>query len=430
VRREWLGSRRRHLDSETAFAAEPAAALPLDALKVADLSWVVAGPVIGRTLADFGATVVRVESASKIETARHMAPFYGGEAGIENSALYMNCNAGKLGLALDLSKDESREVVRDLARWADVLVESYTPGLMERWGLGYEQLSTLNPKLIMLSSSLMGNTGRYSRLAGYGNIGAAMSGFQYIVGWPDRDPIGPFGPYTDFVAPRFSLAALLAALEDRRSSGRGCYIDVSQVECGTWFLSPEIAAFGLAGTVQERRGNRDSFAVPHGVFPCRAVDGGAEYVAIVIRNDEEFRGLTRLMGAPDLCLDPRFESVEDRRRNQDELEEMVATWTAALTASQIESLCVAERVPAHRASRSPDFVDDEQLAFRGHLVRVPHSLHGEVTVEGPRYLLSETPGVISRGSPMIGENSDFVLSELLEYSPKKIEELKRNGAIT
>src|SRR5579864_6046607 len=172
-------------------------------------------------------------------------------------------------MALDLATEDGREVVRDLARWADVLIESYTPGLMARWNLSYEQLAADNPRLIMVSSSLMGNAGRYSRLAGYGNIGAAMSGYQYIVGWPGRPPIGPFGPYTDYVAPRLALVALLGALEKRERTGRGCYLDVSQVECGVWFLAPEVAAFVADGVIQEACGNRGRRYVPHGVFTCR-----------------------------------------------------------------------------------------------------------------------------------------------------------------
>ena len=328
VHREWLA-----LPPQQERAGDPTAAsdtgAALASLKVADLSWVVAGPVVGRTLADFGATVVRVESSAKVETARHMAPFYGGHGGVENSALYINCNAGKLGLALDLSTDEGRETIRDLARWADVLIESYTPGLMQRWGIGYEQLAAENPRLIMLSSSLMGNRGPYSRLAGFGNIGAAMSGFQYIVGWPDRPPIGPFGPYTDYVAPRLALVALLAALDDRERTGQGCYLDLSQVESGVWFLAPEIAAYVADGVVQNRCGNRDAVFVPHGVFPCqRDGPGRADHVAIVARDDDDFASLARVIDRPELAFDPRYATADARRAHESELETIIAGWSA------------------------------------------------------------------------------------------------------
>jgi benzylsuccinate CoA-transferase BbsF subunit len=391
---------------------------------------VVAGPVVGRALADFGATVVRVESSAKIETARHMAPFYGGRHGVENSALYINCNAGKLGLALDLSTGEGRETIRDLARWADVLIESYTPGLMERWGLGYEQLAAENPGLIMVSSSLMGNSGRYSRLAGFGNIGAAMSGFQYIVGWPDRPPIGPFGPYTDYVAPRLALVALLAALDERERTGQGCYLDVSQVESGAWFLAPEIAAYAADGVVQNRRGNRDSVFVPHGVFPCQTDGPGqADHVAIVARDNADFAALVRLMGQPELAVDPRYATADARRSHESELEVLIAGWSSERRASEIEEACQAAGVPAHRASMSADFVTDPQLAHQGHLLRLAHSLHGEVVVEGPRYALSATPGVVTKPAPTIGQDTEFVLTQILGYPPDKVADLEGTGVL-
>ena len=194
---------------------------PLEGLKVLDLAWVVAGPVIGRTLADYGATVVRVETRKRVDTSRVMGPFPDGRMDVQQSALFENCNAGKLGLTLDLASPGGQQVARDLARWADVVVESFSPGQMRRWGLDYEALSADHPDLIMLSTSLMGQTGPYAQFAGYGNIGAAMAGFQQLVGWPGELPVGPFGPYTDYVGPRFSIVALLAALDHRRRTGEG-----------------------------------------------------------------------------------------------------------------------------------------------------------------------------------------------------------------
>lgn len=404
--------------------------LPLSGLKVADLSWVVAGPVIGRALADFGATVVRVESSKRVETARHMPPYYGGRPGPENSALYINCNAGKLGLALDLSSDGGRDVVLEMARWADVLVESFTPGQMARWGLGYETLSEANPALVMLSSSLMGNSGPYARLAGFGNIGAAMGGFQHLVGWPDRDPIGPFGPYTDFVGPRLSLVGLLAALEERERTGRGCYLDVSQVECGTWFLGPQIADYLASGTVAGRVGNRDAVCVPHGVFPCTGEGSGrADHVAVAVRDDRDFAALVSLMGRPDLARDPRYATAASRREHEDELEEIVAAWTSERNASEVEAVCQQAGIPAHRASKSADVVSDPQLAHRGHLITLPHPIHGNVVVEGPRALLSASPGAVTRAAPTMGQDRDEILSSILRMDPERIRALHESGVL-
>lgn len=423
VRRAWAEPRRRE-------TTPVGGKLPLEGLKVADLSWVVAGPVIGRALADFGATVVRVESASKVETARHMAPFYGGRPSIEGSALYINCNAGKLGLALDASTPEGQDVIRDLAGWADVLIESFSPGLMDKWGVGYEALAAVNPGLVMLSSSLMGHSGRYSKMAGYGNIGAALSGFQHIVGWPGRPPIGPFGPYTDYLAPRLALVALLAALDERHRTGRGCYLDVSQVECGVWFLSPQIAAYHAGRVIQGAMGNRDLELVPHGVFPCRPGEGGSsDHVAIAVRHDSDFAALCQLLGCPSLAKDSRYAGREGRRAHEQELETLISEWTAVRLAGEVEEACQRAGVPAHRAVTSFDFARDPQLAHLHHLIRLPHPLLGEVVVEAPRYRLSSTPGSVTRAAPTIGQDTRRVLAELLGYPAEKIAALESKGVL-
>ncbi|HEU5265099.1 MAG TPA: CoA transferase, partial [Jatrophihabitans sp.] len=366
--------------------------LPLAGLKIADFSWVVAGPVVGRALADFGATVVRVESSRRVETARMMQPFYGGVAGAENSALYGTCNAGKLGVSLDLATADGRAVARDIARWADVVVESFSPGQVRKWGLDYETLRAENPSLIMLSTSLMGQTGPAAKLAGYGNIGASMSGYQALVGWPDRPPIGPFGPYTDYVGPRFSLVALLAALDRRRRTGEGCYLDVAQSEIGVFFLSPQLADYFDRGTIAVRRGNADERFAPHGVYPCRSEDGSDRFVAVAVCDDEQWHALTGLLGRSELAADPRYATAAARLERAAELDGLVAAWTAGYDADKAEALLQEAGVPGHVCASSADWTRDPQLSHRGHLVSLPHPRFGTVTVEGPRYLLSETPG--------------------------------------
>ena len=373
--------------------------VPVSALKVLDLSWVVAGPLIGRALADFGATVVRVESSTRIETARLMQPFYGGVPDPEGSALYGNCNAGKLGMTVDLKATRGRELVRELARWADVVIESFSPGQMAKWGLDYATLSADNPALVMVSTSIAGQTGPWAGLAGFGNVGSSLSGFQHLVGWPDRVPIGPFGPYTDYVGPRLALTTLLAALEHRGRTGRGSHIDVAQVEAGVFFLSPQVAHHGLDGTIAQRRGNDDEVYFPHGVYPCR--DG---FVAIAARTDEERA---------------RLASVADD----------LAVWVAARDASYVERQLQALGVPAHVSASSADVTADPQLAHRGHLVALPHPLHGTAYVEGPRFLLSDTPGAVRRPAPTLGQDNDTVLADILGYSAPAIRELHERGAL-
>jgi len=419
-------------DSAEFSAKEPTGEpdAPLAGLKVLDLAWVVAGPVIGRALADFGATVIRVESSVRIETARMMGPFPDGVLDPQKSGLFENCNAGKLGMTLNLGSAEGREVVRDLVRWADVVVESFSPGQMARWGLGYDELSKIKPGLIMLSTSLMGQTGPWASFAGFGNVGAAVSGYQAIVGWPDALPCGPFGPYTDFVGPRFSLAALLAALDHHRRSGQGCWLDVAQGEAGIQFLAPYIADCALSGRVLTPNGNRDPDMAPHGVFPCQALAPNPEgWVALAVRNDAEWVRLATLMGGPALAADPRFATLADRQRNEDALEALVADWTSRHTPLEVESLLQGAGIPAHNVASSADMVADPQLRLRQHYVKLPHELMAETTVENARYLLSATPARIQRPAPHFGRDNHKVLKEVLGYDDRRIAALTEQGIL-
>jgi crotonobetainyl-CoA:carnitine CoA-transferase CaiB-like acyl-CoA transferase len=399
---------------------------PLAGLKVMDLAWVVAGPLIGRALAEFGATVVRIESSRRVETARLMGPFPGGKTDVQQSVLFENCNANKYGLSLDLSTPQARAVALELACWADVVVESFMPGQMARFGLGYERLNALNPSLIMLSTSLMGQSGPYSQFSGYGNVGAALAGYQLLVGQPDELPIGPFGPYTDYVGPRFGIVTLLAALDHRRRTGEGCLVDISQAEAGISFLAPQIAQYRATGHNAAALGNRDPAYAPHGVF--RAA-GNDSWVAIVARNDAEWRRLATHIGGEPLAADLRFVTLEQRKLNEDALERAIGLWAATRQAAVVERELQAHDIPAHIVAGSEEFVADVQLRTRGHLVRMAHPLMGETVFENSRYLMSDTPASFERTAPTFGRDNDFVLGSLLGYDAARIDALRQSGAL-
>lgn len=399
----------------------------LSGLKVLDFCWVVAGPLIGRALADFGATVVRIESRTRLDAARVMGPFPGGKPDINASLLFENCNAGKLGLTLDLSKPQGIEVARDLVAWADVVLESFAPGQMARWGLDYDTLRRHRPDLIMVSTSLMGQTGPHSGIAGFGNIGAAFAGFQALVGQPGRTPIGPYGPYTDYVGPKFALIALLAAVDQRRRTGRGCWIDVSQVEAAIQLLAPQLAEYSATGRETGPIGNRDPQFAPHGVFRCAGDED--QWIAIVARNDAEWRALARLIGGPVLENDARFASLSARKRHEDELEQIVSTWTSKRSASEAEVDLQRIGVAAHVVASSASFCSDPQIAALDHLVRVPHPVLGKVTVEGPRYRLSATPGRVERCAPPYGRDNEHILTKLVGHDIARIRSLEEAGVL-
>jgi len=421
VERELATPRLPAVPRQTAGAApDPDPGLPLAGVKVLDFMWAMAGPATTRVMADYGATIVRVESEHKLEVARTLQPFVGGQSGAESSGLFMNMNAGKLGLALDMGNPAARDVILDLVRWADVLCESFSPRAMKAWGLDYETLREVNPRLIMLSSCLMGQTGPLANFAGFGNLAAAISGFHHITGWPDRDPSGPFSAYTDYVSPRFSLAVLLAALDERRRSGEGQYFDFSQAEGCLHLLAPALLDYTVNGRVAGRHGNRDRAMAPHGVY--RAAARGADedrWVAVAVLDDAMWRALCGVLGRGDLAgID-----TAARLARQDELEELVAAYVAGRDEDLAEAELQRAGVAAHSVVNSPESWVDPQLAHRGHFVQVDHDLHGPVTIEGTRFQFSRTPPTSYRAAPTLGQDGFTILSEFLGYDTDRIADL-------
>ncbi len=359
---------------------------PLAGVKVVDLTWVYAGPLATRVLADFGATVVKIEGPARPDAARGGGGALRGDLGHEGSVQYAHFNCGKLGMTLDLNVAGAREIFVDLARWADVIIESYTPGVMKAWSLDYESLQRVNPGLVMMSTSLMGQTGPLSTFAGFGNLAGAITGFYELTGWPDRSPAGPFLAYTDYVAPRFSVAALLAALDHRRRTGMGQYLDLSQAEAAIHFLAPAILDHSVNGTDPTRMGNRDRFLEPHGVYQCAGADC---WVAIACEDDEQRGALAAEVG-----------SLSDAG---------ISAWTATRSVALVEKTLQARGVPVHGVQNSGECWDDPQLLHRNHFLTVEHPVHDSCIVEAPRVVLSRTPGRVARAGPMLGEHNDVVL---------------------
>ncbi|MXX19434.1 MAG: CoA transferase, partial [Dehalococcoidia bacterium] len=402
----------------------PPTALPLEGLKILDFMWVMAGPAATRVLADYGATVIRVETPSRPGAGRSMAPFRGGQFAPQNSLFFDNMNAGKLGLALNLGCEEGRQIARDLVKWADVVAESFAPRAFRGWGLDYDSLRQIKPDLIMVSSCLFGQDGPLSDVSGFGTMGAAVSTFIDLTGYPDRSPAGPFSAYTDTIAPRFLLAGLLAALDHRRRTGEGQYIDHSQVESSVQFVSPYLLDYQLNGRALTRMGNRDPDMAPHGVYPARGDD---DWVAIAVRDDGDWQRLCAVIERPDLAGDGRLATLAGRLASQDELDAAISAWTAERLPAEAEATLQAGGVPAHAVIRASNAVDDPQLKHRGHIVHVPHSLHGESVVEGSRFRLSRTPARVGQ-PPAVGEHTEQILKEILGYDDEHIADLAAAGA--
>jgi crotonobetainyl-CoA:carnitine CoA-transferase CaiB-like acyl-CoA transferase len=429
-----LGEHTREIISERRFVPSPAQSVAwreeaslraLDGLKVLDFTWAYAGPAATRYLADYGATVIRVESAKKLDALRTVGPFKDGHAGIERSGGFSNANVGKYDLSLNLSVSEAQEIALRLVAWADVVIENFSPKAMRAWGMDYPSLCKIKPDLIMLSSCLSGQTGPSAMLAGYGTMGACMAGFGELTGWPDRAPAAPFAAYTDYVAPKFIIAALLAAVDHKRRTGQGQYIDLSQAECSIHMLSRAVLDYTVNGRIQTRVGNALADYAPSGVYPCVGTD---RWIALAAPTDEVWRALCKAAGQG-WSEDSRFATASARLRNREALDAAIGVWTAGFEPGALEELLQGVGMPIHRVSTSADIVADPQLKARTHIIYLNHPRLGTVPFETSRMRFSRTSATAAWPGPEIGEHNDHVLRELLGMSDEEITELVIDEAL-
>ena len=395
--------------------------LPLAGVKILDFMWALAGPGATRILADYGATVIRVESSSKLDVCRTIRPFIDGDELPEKSAIFHSTNAGKRMLTLDLTTEEGKSVVRDLVAWADVVTESFSPRAMKAFGLDYESLCEINPNLIMLSTCLMGQTGPLAMFAGYGNLAAAVTGFYAITGWADREPAGPFGAYTDYIAPRFNAAAVIAALDHRRRTGQGQHIDLAQAEAAMHFLTPALLDYAANGHVQSRIGNRDLNWAPHGAYPCEGED---QHVAIACETDEQWLALV-----DELALGLHHKTQEERISDQDAIDAAIETATTALDPYELEARLQARGIPASVVQNSPELVNDPQLNHLGHFITLPHHEGIQTVIESGRVHLSRSKARVDESAPTFSRDMMYVLNEVLNYDDERIGELLVAGVL-
>ena len=389
------------------------ASSPFEGLRVADFSWVGVGPMIGKALADQGATVVRIESSSRLDLLRTAAPFKDGKRHPDRAQFMANFNTSKRGITLDLKNPEGRGVARRMADWADVVLESFSPGTMARFGLDWDTLSSGRDDLIMLSTCMRGQTGRERTYSGFGGQGAAIAGLFGLVGWQDRPPSGPWGAYTDFITPRFAVATLGAALLHRQRTGEGQYIDVSQIECGIRFLEPLVLEHAVNGNVATRLGQGSPQLGPHGVFACR---GTHRYIAVGVETDAEREALARAIG---------FVGDGDA---DDDLDAALTAWCESRDAFAAAASLRGRGVPAHVVARPADLYQDEQLAHRHFFVTLNHPVMGPTPYDGPATIYSRTPPRLRAPAPCLGQHNREVMGGMLGIDAAEYERLRAAGA--
>ena len=399
---------------------------PFQDILVIDFSWAVAAPIVTKFLAEHGATVIKVESPQPeyMDIVRTVPPYVDDEPDIEGSSLFLRVSPNKIGITLDMSYPEGRELVRRLIGKADILVENFRTRVLEKWGLSYSEIIKIKPDIIVLSSTNLGQTGCYSWMGGFGILLTGYAGFHSLTGWKDKGPTPVLGAYTDYVSPLLAAAALIAALDYQRKTGIGQHIDVSQLECGLQFLAPAVLHHGLNKPEWERMGNRSFYACPHGVFRCKGDD---RWCAIAVHNGEEWQGFKNAMGNPSWANEKRFETLARRKENESILEKLIEEWTIEYTDREIFHVLQAHGVPAGVTQDSRDLFEDQQLRFRGLYKRLDHPKVGQHFVLREPFILSESSSDLARSAPCLGQHNEFVYKRIIGLSDDEYQRLKTDG---
>jgi len=377
-------------------------------------------------LALHGAAVIRIESSTRIDRTRLNPPFKDDTIGVNRSGQFALFNPNKYSITLNLKDPRGVEIAKKLVVWSDLVVENFTAGTMEGFGLGYPELKKLKSEIIMLSSTNQGQTGPNAQQAGFGLQLEALSGFVHISGWPDRTPVIHGGLNTDTIAARFGVVAVLAALDYRRRTGKGQYIDLAQYEAGLYFLAPLLLDFEVNGRVASKMGNRSPFAAPHGVYPCRGDD---RWCAITVFNGEEWQALCGCMGHPEWTKEGKFTTLLGRKENEDELDKLIAEWTSKFVAEELTAMLQAKGIRAGVVKNACDIYQDPQLAYRGQWQQIEHREIGNYKYDMPAYLLSNTPPQLERPAPCLGEHNEFVCTQILNMDKELVDQLIVDGVL-
>lgn len=395
------------------------AKLPLEGVKVADFCWVWTGPTTTKVLADFGATVVRIESKKRLGVWRIQLPFKDDVPGPNRGAVFNSINTGKMAVTINLAHPRGIELAKKFVAWADIVADNFAGGAMERMGLSYEVLRKIKPDIIMMSSALMGQTGPWHDSPGYGDQLSAISGLHQISGWPDRIP-GEIGFYTDFIAPRFNALTILAALDYHRRTGKGQYLDIAQHQGGVQYMAPLLLDYVVNKRVAVRRGNQDDYAAPHNAYRCRGED---RWCAIAVFTDEDWESFCRVIGNPAWTKDPRFATLEVRKENEEELNKLVAAWTVNQVDEDVMNRMQAAGVGAGRIGNAEDQMEhDPQLKYRHFYWEQDHPELGKYRPPRQPCVLSKTPCEIRR-APLVGEHNEYAFKEILGMTDDEIAEL-------
>ncbi len=394
-----------------------------EGIRIVEFGWAVVGPLTTSWMGGYGAEVIKVETRTRPDIIRSMTPFKDDRVNLDNSLFFGRENANKMSISLNLKHKKAVALAKELVSKSDVVLDSYTSGVMGKYGLGYEDLKAVKSDIIMLSSCMYGQTGKLRAMPGYGVPLTAISGLTYLCGWPDRQPTGPYGSYTDYLVPRFNMLAIASALDYRRRTGQGSFLDAAQLESSIQFVSPALLAYQANGEIYRRNGNRDLQGAPHGVYPCQ---GKEQWIAISVMNQHQWKGFCRTLGDPDWTLSPDFETPGDRKDNEASLDQYVTQWTCGKDGRAMMEMLQSNGVPAGVANNGKDLGEDPQFMHDGYYTRLPHPAMGKVDYANHSISFSSSPQQIKR-SPCLGEHTQTVCQDILGMTTDIFLKLKDEG---
>jgi len=394
-------------------------------LKILSYSWAVVGPLTMKFFADHGATVIRIESSIRPCTMRSSAPYKDNKPGLNRGGYFTYYNGNILSFTINMNHPKAKDISRRLVEWCDVFMENYTPGVMERWGLDYENLQKIKPDIIMLRQSGYGSSGPYKNLPAFGMVLGPIAGMPNFIGWPGKEPL-PVGvsAYTDCISPRFATAALIAALDHRKRTGKGQLLDLSQFETAISFILPGLLDYVATGQEPERIGNSSPNAAPHAVYPCKGDD---RWCTIVVNTEQEWCDFCSEIGQPGLVSDSWFDTLEHRKQNEDALNKIIADWTVRLTPEEVMTRLQSAGIAAGVVENAKDTLSDPQLKTRNIYWPMQHPEMGNFTHLGQSFQLSKTPAKAYSPAPLLGEHTEVICTELLGLSDEEFVGLMQEG---
>ena len=403
------------------------ARLPLEGICVADFTWVWAGPFCTLQLAHLGAEVIRIETAARPCITRLLPPWPDNKPGLNRSGYFNQYNQGKRSLTLNLKEPAALEIAKQLVAKSDIVTENFAGGVMDRLGLGYEVLKQIKPEIIMISLSGYGTTGPEKEYISYGPAQVPMSGMSSLTGYKGWRPMHVGISYGDPNGGLHGAFAVICALMYRARTGKGQYIDLSQWETSTAMVAEGLLDYSMNRTQPEREGNRDLYMAPHGVFRCAGHD---QWVSLAVRSDQEWQRLGTVIGQPALASDPRFSTLSARKQNEDQLETILTAWTLTRTPLEATQQLQAVGIPAAPAMSNQDLSTDPHLTSRSIFVYREHPEVGVKQHIGIPWQLSKTPLSVRHSAPTLGQDTDYVLCNILGYSAEEVAALREKQVLT